>query len=329
MDDSPNPLPETDDTPTLAQVAAYAGVSPITVSRVVRLPGLVATATRERVEAAMLALGYVPNLVAGSLASARTRSVGVLVPTVANAIFADTIQGVSDALEPLGYAVFLAQSHYNAAHEEKMVAALLARRPEALIMVGSPATAAGAQMLRRARIPVVETWDLPADPIDAVAGFNNTEVGAVVARHFAAARWQHLGFLGGDEPRATKRWQGFHDAAVAAGLAPPQRLVHARNAGAGVAAAAEMRDRDAVFVANDALAIGLLCGLRRMGRSVPADVAVVGLGDLETGRLISPSLSTVRIDGEAIGRTAAGLTISRDGPRRVDLGFELIVRETG
>src|ERR1700733_3806418 len=135
MDDSTPFSPETDDAPTLAQVAAYAGVSPITVSRVVRLPALVAAPTRQRVEAAMLALGYVPNLVAGSLASARTHSVGVLVPTVANAIFADTIQGVSDTLEPLGYAVFLAQSHYDPDREDKMLAALLARRPEALIMV--------------------------------------------------------------------------------------------------------------------------------------------------------------------------------------------------
>src|ERR1700687_1000415 len=94
---------DTDGTPTLAQVAARAGVSAITASRVVGLPDMVAAATRERVEAAMRALGYVPNLVAGSLASARTRAVGVLVPTVANAIFADTIQGISDALEPLGY----------------------------------------------------------------------------------------------------------------------------------------------------------------------------------------------------------------------------------
>ena len=214
---------------------------------------------------------------------------------MANAIFADTIQGISDALEPLGFAVFLAQSRYDDVREEKMLSALLSRRPEALIMVGSPATAAG----------------------------------AAVARHFVAAGRQRLGFVGGDEPRATRRWQGFHDTALAAGLAPPRRLIHARNAGAGVAAADEMRDRDAVFVANDALAIGLLSGLRRIGRRVPDDVAVVGLGDLETGRMISPSLSTVRIDGEAIGRTAGGLTVSREGPRRVDLGFELLTRETG
>src|ERR1700679_3110429 len=125
MDDSTPFSPETDDAPTLAEVAAYAGVSPITVSRVVRLPALVAEPTRTRVEAAMRALGYVPNLVARSLASARTNSVGVLVPTVANAIFADTIQGISDALEPLGFAVFLAQSRYDDAREEKMLSALL------------------------------------------------------------------------------------------------------------------------------------------------------------------------------------------------------------
>jgi LacI family gluconate utilization system Gnt-I transcriptional repressor len=320
---------ESDASPTLAQVAAHAGVSPITVSRVVRLPDMVARSTRERVEAAMRELGYVPNLVAGSLASARTRAVGVLVPTVANAIFADTIQGISDALEPLGYAVFLAQSRYDDAREEAMLAALLGRRPEALIMVGSPATAAGAQMLRRARIPVVETWDLPEDPIDAVAGFDNRAAGAAVARHFAATRRRNLAFVGGDDPRATRRWTGFCQAAREAGLEPPRRLLLPRNGGAGLAAASQLTDHDAVFAANDALAIGVLAGLRQAGRNVPRDVALVGLGDLETGRLISPALSTVRIDGAAIGQVAGNLTVSLEGPRKVDLGFELLTRETG
>jgi LacI family transcriptional regulator, gluconate utilization system Gnt-I transcriptional repressor len=320
---------DTGGAPTLAQVAAHAGVSPITVSRVVRLPDMVTAATRERVEAAMRALGYVPNLVAGSLASARTRAVGVLVPTVANAIFADTIQGISDALEPLGYSVFLAQSHYDDAREEKMLAALLGRRPEALIMVGSPATAAGSQMLRRAHIPVVETWDLPVDPIDAVVGFDNHAAGAAVARHFASSGRRKLAFIGGDDPRATRRWAGFHQAAQEAGLEPPRRLVLARNAEAGVAAGAVLTEHDAAFAANDALAIGVLAGLRQLGRRVPEDIALVGLGDLQIGRLITPSLSTVRIDGEAIGQTAGRLTASQEGARRIDLGFTLLTRHTG
>ncbi|MBC7800097.1 MAG: LacI family DNA-binding transcriptional regulator, partial [Gemmatimonadaceae bacterium] len=166
--------------PTLAAVAERAGVSTITVSRVVRLPGLVAPETRVRVEAAMRELGFVRNLVAGSLATARTSAIGVLVPTIANSIFADTVQGLSDALEPLGYAVILAQSRYDTAREDRILAALLARRPDGLVMVGSPATEDGASLLRRARIPIVETWDLPAAPIDAVAGFDNYAAGVAV-----------------------------------------------------------------------------------------------------------------------------------------------------
>ena len=320
--------------PTLSAVADLAGVSAITVSRVVRLPAMVAPETRARVEAAMRQLGYVPNLVAGALASSRTNSVGVLVPTIANSIFADTVQGLSDHLEPLGYAVILAQSRYDAAREDHVLAALLSRRPEAIIMVGSPATADGARLLRRAGIPVAETWELPADPIDAVAGFDNYEAGVAVARHFVAQGRKALAFIGGDDPRATRRWNGFKETALAAGVKPPRRLVLDRNASGSVVALADLPEVDAVFAANDAHAIGFLSGLRAAGllRNGPATeqpVAVIGLGDLEMGRLIAPGLSTIRVHGDAIGRTAAKLILTRDGPRHVDLGFELVLRDSG
>jgi LacI family gluconate utilization system Gnt-I transcriptional repressor len=316
--------------PTLSAVAKLAGVSSITVSRVVRLPDLVAPKTRARVEAAMRELGYVPNLVAGSLASARTNSVGVLVPTIANSIFADTVQGLSDELEPLGYAVILAQSRYDAAREDHMLSALLSRRPEAIIMVGSPATDDGSRL----RIPVVETWDLPADPVDAVAGFDNYAAGVAVARHMIAQGRQHLAFIGGDDPRATRRWLGFRDTAQTAGVTAPRRLILDRNASGSVVALARLPGVDAVFAANDAHAIGFMSGLRNAGllRDGPAaeqPVAVIGLGDLEMGRLIAPKLSTIRVHGDAIGRTAAALTLTQTGPRRIDLGFELVLRDSG
>jgi LacI family gluconate utilization system Gnt-I transcriptional repressor len=330
-------IPEPDETqsaPTLSAVARLAGVSAITVSRVVRLPGLVAPETRRRVETAMRELGYVPNQVAGALASARTGSVGVLVPTIANSIFADTVQGLSDELEPLGYAVILAQSRYDAAREDHMLRALLSRRPEALIMVGSPATDDGARLLRRAGIPIVETWDLPAAPIDAVAGFDNYAAGVVVARHLLAQGRRSLAFIGGDDPRATRRWYGFDDTARAAGVKTPRRLILDRNASGSVAALAELPGVDAVFAANDAHAIGFMSGLRtagllRHGPAAQQPVAIIGLGDLEMGRLIAPSLSTIRVHGDAIGRTAAKLMLTRSGPRQVDLGFELVLRDSG
>ncbi|MBV9560666.1 MAG: LacI family DNA-binding transcriptional regulator [Bradyrhizobium sp.] len=320
--------------PTLSAVAERAGVSAITVSRVLRLPDMVAPQTRARVEAAMRELGYVPNQLAGALAGARTKSVGVLVPTIANSIFADTVQGLSDELEPLGYAVILAQSRYDAAREDHMLAALLSRRPEAIIMVGSPATADGARLLRRAGIPVIETWELPPEPIDAVAGFDNYAAGAAVATHLLAQGRQSFAFIGGDDPRATRRWNGFNDTLLGAGQLAARRLVLARNASGSVAALAELPGVDAVFAANDAHAIGFMSGLRQAGllREGPAaaqPVAVVGLGDLEMGRLIAPSLSTIRVHGDAIGRTAARLMLTREGPRRIDLGFELVLRDSG
>lgn len=320
--------------PTLSAVAKLAGVSSITVSRVVRVPHLVAPETRDRVEAAMRELGYVPNQLAGALASARTRSVGVLVPTIANSIFADTVQGLSDELEPLGYAVILAQSRYDAGREDRMLAALLSRRPEAIIMVGSPATDDGVRLLRRAGIPIVETWELPDTPIDAVAGFDNYQAGVAVAKHLAAQGRQSFAFIGGDDPRATRRWGGFADTLAQLGAKPPRRLILERNASGSVAALAELPGVDAVFAANDAHAIGFMSGLRSAGllRNGPANeqpVAVIGLGDLEMGRLIAPALSTIRVHGDAIGRTAARLILTREGPRHVDLGFELVLRDSG
>jgi LacI family gluconate utilization system Gnt-I transcriptional repressor len=256
------------------------------------------------------------------------------VPTIANSIFADTVQGLSDELEPLGYAVILAQSRYDAEREDHMLAALLSRRPEAIIMVGSPATDDGARLLRRAGIPVVETWDLPLAPIDAVAGFDNYAAGVAVARHLVAQGRRNLAFIGGGDARATRRWNGFADTALAAGAKTPRRLILGRDASTGVAALAELPDVDAVFAANDAHAIGFMHGLRAAGllRDGPAaeqSVAVIGLGDLEMGRLIVPSLSTIRVHGDAIGRTAARLMLTRTGPRVVDLGFELVLRESG
>lgn len=330
----PPPDTEPQTSPTLSAVADLAKVSAITVSRVLRLPEKVAPETRARVEAAMRELGYVPNQIAGALAGARTKSVGVLVPTIANSIFADTVQGLSDELEPLGYAVILAQSRYDATREDRMLSALLSRRPEAIIMVGSPATEDGARLLRRAGIPVVETWELPPEPIDAVAGFDNYAAGVAVAQHLLVQGRKAFAFIGGDDPRATRRWNGYSDTLRGAGASEPRRLVLERNASGSVAALADLPGVDAVFAANDAHAIGFLSSLRKAGlsRNGPAaeqPVAVIGLGDLEMGRLIAPSLSTIRVHGDAIGRTAARLVLTQDGPRRVDLGFELVLRDSG
>jgi hypothetical protein len=138
-------------TPRLEEVAAEAGVSTITASRALRQPEKVAPETRARIEAAVARLGYVPNLLAGALASARSRTVAILVPTLASSMFAETIDGLTEALEARGYAILVAQSGYDPMRERRALSALLGRRPEALVMVGSPSDAASATLLERRR----------------------------------------------------------------------------------------------------------------------------------------------------------------------------------
>lgn len=331
----------------LLDVAERAGVSVITVSRALRTPAKVAPETRARIEAAVASLGYVPNLVAGALASARTRTVGILVPTVSSSIFATTINGLTDALESEGYSIVLAQSGYEAAREVAALAALLGRRPEGIVMVGSPMTDAARIMLEAAQdrgTMVVETWDLPERPIGSVVGFDNRAVGNAVAARFAAAGHQRLAFVGGDDDRASARFHGFAETAARLGQAPPLRIqLPAPSAMADAVAAynaahgpESLSRADAIFAATDVHAFGLLSAALRHGRRVPEDTALVGLGDLEMARFSIPSLTTVRIDGARMGQAAASLILegvrrpSHDyAPKRIDLGFELIVRESG
>lgn len=315
---------------TLAEVAARAGVSAMTASRALAAPAKVAPATRARIEAAVRELHYVPNLIAGGLATARTRAVAVLVPTIANSIFADTVEGVSAVLEPRGYAVLLAQSGYDPAREEKALLALLSRRPEALVMVGSPGTKDAAALLKRTGVRVVEAWILPRRPIDAAVGFDNRAVGAAVANRLVAGGRRRLAFLGGSDVRSDLRFQGFRQACRRSGLPAPCRVTAPvwGSPDAAAAVAGGLGDADAVFTSTDAYAIGVLSALREMRRGVPHDVAVFGLGDLEIGRHAVPRLSTVRIDGRRIGEMAAELALAPERGRVIDLGFELIERET-
>src|SRR3954447_6197953 len=245
----------------LAEVAERAGVSVMTASRALRTPGMVAPETRARIAAAADALGYVPNLVAGALASARTRMVAVLVPTIASSIFADTVNGLTAALEAEGYAILLAQSGYDAGREERALTALLGRRPEAVVMVGSPAIPATAALLRRAAASgttVVEAWDLPAEPIGAAVGFDNGAAGAAVAAPVVASGRRHMAFVGGNDPRAAARWQGFAAAVESAGLASPLCILLPAPATMDDAAAAcvaaagpgGLTEADAVFAAT-------------------------------------------------------------------------------
>ncbi|SDD01879.1 transcriptional regulator, LacI family [Cupriavidus sp. YR651] len=325
----------------MIDVARMAGVSRVTVSRAISHPELVSPETLAQVQAAIAQLGYVPNLNAGSLATRRSRIIGAIVPTLSNAWFAETMDGLGEVLEARGYQLLLGQSRYRDAGEEALIDTFIGRQVDALVLTGVDHGDAVRRKLRAFGKPVVETWDLTDDPIDMVAGFSNEGAGAAVARYLAERGYRHLGFLGAHEHRANKRLAGFRSEAARLGLpdidtevvAPPSTIDDgARMLRVLVTRSPELR---AVYCSNDTLGVGALLACRQEGWAVPGRMAVVGFSDLAIASASQPALSSVRVQAREMGRQAARMLLARLSdvagtpmPAVADLGFSVIGRES-
>ncbi len=287
---------------------------------------------------AVRSLGYVPNLAASSLASRRSGIVAVLVPTIGNSIFAETVQGIADAARPRGLQILLGDYAYSDTQEQDLLRAVAGRQPEAVVVIGLVRDPAARVLLRGLRVPVVETWDLSPDPVDMAVGFSNAAVGAAMARHMLQGGRRRFAFVGGSDARAAARADGFASEIRAAGLPLPMvdcatgiSIAEGRRALARILDHAP--ETDAIFLATDVLAVGALLECQARGIAVPRRLALSGLGDLELGRELSPALTTVSVGGYEIGHRAGLALLARlageaSEPRIVDLGFTLIVRDS-
>ena len=322
---------------TLMDVARLAGVSAITVSRALNEPGRLTAETLARVHEAIERTGYVPNRVAGGLASSRTGLVAALVPTISGLVFLETVQAMTEALDEAGFQVMLGQSGYDSTREDALLDAIIGRRPDGVIITGVMHTPLARGRLAAAGIPVVETWDLTPTPIDMLVGFSHEKVGAAVAEYLAYRQVKSPALVSADDYRASLRRRGFIEAAGKHGYENiPQGLVATPTTlGSGRKALSNLLDEhpqtDAVFCSSDVLALGALTEAHARGVQVPRDLRVFGFGDLDFAAHTYPALSTVRIDGTAIGRQAARFIIQRVNgepvPQRiVDVGFKLIAR---
>jgi LacI family gluconate utilization system Gnt-I transcriptional repressor len=328
---------------TMTEVAAAAAVSPSTVSLYLRKPAAVSGELGRRIQHVIDRTGYVPNLAAGGLAAARTRVVGVIVPSMINAFFAGTIETLEAALGRSGHQLLLGNSHYSVEREEALVRAFLAWSPAAMVLTGVKHTRNTARLLVGADIPVVEMWELAEAPLDVVVGFSHHEVGRAMARHLYARGCRAVAFVGArmkEDRRAHARRNGYeavvretgrHEAIVVDVPEPAQAAVGARALAAALAAHPEI---DGVCCSNDTLALGALAECKRRGIAVPRELAVIGFGDLDFAGQSIPALTTVRPPREDIGRVCAELLAVRlaggEPPQRVhDLGFELVARESG
>ncbi len=326
----------------MADVARLAGVSTSTVSRALRQPEIVSGELRARIQEAIERLAYVPNLVAGSLAAASTRTVGVIVPSIINSFFAATVEEMAEVLAGKGYQLMLGNSGYSTEAEESLVASFLAWSPAAIVLTGRQHSRPTVRRLIEADVPVVEMWELSDHPLDCAVGFSHREVGRAVARHFIERGARRLGFVGAAldlDRRAAERGAGFAEAAISAGLPEPVRVALPERAtvttgGSGLAELiARAPDCEAVFLSNDALALGALFECQRRGWAVPDRLRLCGFGDLDYAAASVPALSTVRPPRREIGRRIAELLLERfagGGAKgtSVDLGFALIVRES-
>lgn len=326
---------------TLADVAALAGVSPITASRVVAGKTTVRPELVERVRAAVEHLGYRPDPSARALASAKSSHVVVLIPLLSNTLFTELLEAVQDVMWDAGYPIFVGITQYRPEREAALLDSYLSHRPAGLILTGFDRSESQRRLIESSRTPCVHVMELSDDPEVHCVGFSQVGAAQAVARHLLERGRRRIAFVGAQlDPRTLERAEGFRSVLQAAGCHDPRlEILDPRPSSAALGAEVFRRlmaahpDLDAVFFCNDDLAHGGLLEALRMGVSVPDRVSVVGFNDLPGNAQMLPALSSLRTPRREIGLSAADmlLKLMRGDPvpePAIDLGFELMVRES-
>lgn len=331
-----------DKAPTMADIARKTGVSPMTVSRAFKSGGLINKDTRDAILQAAEDLGYVFDSTASSLRSQKTDFIAVTIPSVNNANFADTVGGLSETLSARGFQILLGYTNYDMQEEERLIEQLLRRKPQAIVVTGGKHTLRARKLLENANVPVIETWDVPSEPIGYFVGFSNADAVRSMVDHFVAVGYRRIAFIGGDTSRDTRgsdRRVGFVAALTSHSLdasrlidagAPPISMREGANAMARLLS--EFPDTEAVICVSDLSAFGALTECQRHGIAVPERIAIGGFGDYEIGGISVPALTTInakaREIGERTGRLILDLIDDRPGVAHVMIKPELIIRET-
>jgi LacI family gluconate utilization system Gnt-I transcriptional repressor len=325
----------------LTEVAKLAGVSPITASRFFRNPDALSAGKREQVERAAKQLDYVPNLAARALASDRTEVIGVLIPSLTNNVFSDVLRGIYDAADGSRYSIQLANTRYSSLQEEKLLRIFQGQRPAGLIVTGINQTPEARRLLGQMKCPITQIMEIGPDPVDMMIGFSHYDAAYAAISHLLAQRYRRIGFLGARmDPRVQRRFEGYRDAMKAASLFEQRLVVTTPTPTSSTLGGtlfgdllSRVPDLDAVFCINDDLALGVLFECQRRQIAVPDRMAIVGFNDLEFMASAVPPLSSVRTNRYEMGRDAITmLTAALEGQRPakpvVDLGFELMIRQS-
>ncbi|RJX74246.1 LacI family DNA-binding transcriptional regulator [Vibrio sinensis] len=324
---------------TLQDVADQVGVTKMTVSRYMRNPDSVAAKTREKIAAVIEEMGYIENRAPAMLSKSSSNAIGILLPSLSNQIFASFVQGIETVTNAHGYETLLAHFSYDEHEEERKIASLLSYQVDGLILTESHHTPRTLQMIKNAGIPVVETMELPKNPIDMAVGLNHIDASYDVVKRIIAAGKTTIAYFGARlDTRTRLRMEGYDKAMLDAGLEPIHILTGEHSSFSLASdllerALNEYPDLDGIFCTNDDIAIGTLLDAQRRGIKVPQQLSIVGYNALDIGQTITPKLTSVDTPRFEIGEKSAQLLIARlKGEKTtqnlVDMGYNITEGES-
>ncbi|MEX0329793.1 MAG: LacI family DNA-binding transcriptional regulator [Puniceicoccaceae bacterium] len=324
---------------TLEDVSARAGGSAITVSRGLQRPEKVAPATRERVKKAIAETGYVPNLLAGGLASRRSRLIAAFVPSLGNSVYSETVKEFGERLKEAGYQILLGEFGFDRDAERSLLEAVMSRRPDGILLTGIHHSVDCRRLLKATGIPIVETWDLTDRPLDIVVGFSHQRIGEAVADFLYRKNCRQVGLLTGRDDRAKTRQAAMTSRLKKLGMEKIEVVevdvpTSFRLGREGMAELISRGFKEGIVAcSSDTLAQGALAELNARSIQVPGTIGLMGLGDQDYAAHMHPALTTIRFDRVAMGRHAAESLLKRiDGlPVEnpvMDIGFEIVERDS-
>ncbi len=304
---------------TLADVAQLAGVGTMTVSRAIRTPEQVSDKLREKIEAAVLELGYMPNLAASALASASSWTIAMVVPNLAESGCSEMFAGLQQVLQPAGYQIMLAESQHRLEQEEKLLETLLASNLAAAILLSVEHSETVRQWLKNATIPVMEIGAVSASPIDMNIGIDNVAAMFELTQTLIERGYQNIGLLCANQEQwiFQQHLQGWYKAMLRHHMSP-NRVINAAAAPTFSTGAAQLPEfilawpeLDALVCVSDELACGALYECQRRRIKVPDDLAIVGFGDSDVSRVCQPPLTTISVPHRQIGIEAGRALLAR------------------
>ena len=320
---------------TLRDVSEASGVSEMTVSRVLRSRGDVSEATKTKVLAAAKTLGYVPNKIAGALASQRVNLVAVIVPSLSNMVFPEVMTGISEVLDETPLQPVFGVTNYQPEREEKVLYEMLSWRPSGVIIAGLEHSDAAKSMLRAAAIPVVEIMDVDGEPVDSMVGISHRRAGREMANAIVEAGYERIGFLGTKMPldhRARKRFEGFTEALAKAGLEVADQEFY--SGGSALAKGREMTeviltrnpDLDFLYYSNDMIGAGGLLYCLDKGIDVPGQIGLAGFNGVELLDGLPRQLATMDACRSEVGRAAARIIADRITDPDAEPGEKIVLK---